>query len=112
MTFTIVYHFAGGTDPSGNPYIYDIIDWRDPGPTVGYVVLCAVVLFASHAFLCGIALARAYMQTRLCCIDSVGETTGLVTSNASSVASIDGQKSASSAVYTIGQEADASRTAL
>ncbi|TDG41624.1 hypothetical protein AWZ03_011950 [Drosophila navojoa] len=28
--FTLIYHFCGGTDEFGNPYVYPILDWNNP----------------------------------------------------------------------------------
>ncbi|KAL5288738.1 hypothetical protein ACFFRR_009142 [Megaselia abdita] len=46
--FSAIYYGAGGTDPNGNHYIYDILDWSNPGGTfltiLGVFVLCAIVM--------------------------------------------------------------------
>ena len=52
-TFSIVYYCAGGTDAAGNAFIYDILDWSNPGPTVGYVFLCLVTVVILHAIVYG-----------------------------------------------------------
>ncbi len=31
ILFSLIYYAAGGTDETGNPYIYDVLDWSDPG---------------------------------------------------------------------------------
>nr|ADG65076.1 hypothetical protein [Drosophila pseudoobscura] len=30
FVFTLIYHFCGGTDEHGNPYVYPILDWNNP----------------------------------------------------------------------------------
>ncbi|XP_017154088.1 protein rolling stone [Drosophila miranda] len=30
FVFTLIYHFCGGTDEFGNPYVYPILDWNNP----------------------------------------------------------------------------------
>ena len=34
MLFSAIYYLAGGTDQDGNPYIYSVLDWRDPGAAI------------------------------------------------------------------------------
>ena len=53
MAFSIVYYYAGGLDPYGNAFIYDILDWSKPGPTVGYVILCLVAVIILHGIVFG-----------------------------------------------------------
>ena len=52
-TFSIVYYCAGGTDAAGNAFIYDILDWSNPGPTVGYIFLCLVTIIILHGIVFG-----------------------------------------------------------
>ena len=48
-----MYYYAGGLDPYGNAYIYDILDWSNPGPTIGYVFLCLVTIIVLHSIVFG-----------------------------------------------------------
>jgi len=66
LTFSIVYYYAGGTDAAGNAYIYPILDWSDPGPTVGYVFLCVVAVVLIHAVLFGFYRLRKFIHDDLC----------------------------------------------
>ncbi|XP_063704956.1 protein rolling stone-like [Culicoides brevitarsis] len=41
--FTLIYYLAGGVDPEGNPYIYEVIDWSRLD--VVLPVMCVIVIF-------------------------------------------------------------------
>ncbi|XP_041974869.1 protein rolling stone-like [Aricia agestis] len=56
--FTVIYHFAGGTDLLGNPWIYPMMDWANPGSTVIMVVVTAIGIVVVHLVVVGIAAAR------------------------------------------------------
>ncbi len=42
--FSVIYYAAGGTNPSGHPYIYEILDWREPGYAV---LICCMGCFVA-----------------------------------------------------------------
>lgn len=70
--FTLFYHFAGGTNHNGNPYVYPAINWRNPGKAVMY---CVIVTFVAvpivHLFLFGINCLKLYFYRRFrCCTRS------------------------------------------
>lgn len=51
LIFTLIYYAAGGVDKNGNNYIYKILNWENPGPTmiivVGVIVLAILLHFAA-----------------------------------------------------------------
>lgn len=49
ILFTVIYYFEGGTDDQGNRYIYDLLNWNDPGiATLASVVTIFVILPVAH----------------------------------------------------------------
>lgn len=52
VVFTGVYYTAGGTDPTGNSYIYPFLNYKsNPGSAVGLGIVCALVLMTSIHFI-------------------------------------------------------------
>uniref|UniRef100_A0A0K8TRE5 Putative conserved plasma membrane protein n=1 Tax=Tabanus bromius TaxID=304241 RepID=A0A0K8TRE5_TABBR len=47
--FSAIYWACGGTDPVGNHYIYNVLDWEKPGnaivTVVGVMILCCFIYF-------------------------------------------------------------------
>lgn len=75
LFFTIIYYFCGGTDAAGNPYIYFIMDWRSPGASIGYTVLCLVSVVFLHLVVCGFYRLRKFIHDELCGLgNKFGET--------------------------------------
>ncbi|KAJ2948091.1 hypothetical protein O0L34_g9888 [Tuta absoluta] len=56
--FTLIFFCAGGTDALGNPFIYEILDWRRPGQSSIIVALSAVALIILYCLTYGIAYGR------------------------------------------------------
>ncbi|XP_061390127.1 protein rolling stone-like [Musca vetustissima] len=50
--FSLIYYFAGGVDPSGNPYIYEILDWSSPGwaTAITFGCILLVIIFSFLLF--------------------------------------------------------------
>lgn len=47
VTFSGIYHAANGTDPDGNPYIYEPLDYgAQPGVAAGYAIGCGFFFLA------------------------------------------------------------------
>ncbi|KAL4716919.1 hypothetical protein ACJJTC_012730 [Scirpophaga incertulas] len=61
MLFSIIYYFANGLNPFGNPWIYPMVDWSNPGPTTGIVVACIVFLIVLHTFVVLLSRLRDYL---------------------------------------------------
>ncbi|KAM3967705.1 protein rolling stone [Aphomia sociella] len=56
--FTAVYFAAGGTDSFGNPFIYQVLDWRD-GSRTGLIVAGSIAgLLVIYVVVWGLALCR------------------------------------------------------
>ncbi|CAB3256387.1 unnamed protein product [Arctia plantaginis] len=64
MIFTVIFHFAGGISPFGESWIYPMINWSNPGPTIGVVMGSAVGLIILHAILVGITVTRKKLTLR------------------------------------------------
>ncbi|XP_049877592.1 protein rolling stone-like [Pectinophora gossypiella] len=58
IIFSVIYYFAGGTDTKGNRYVYPVINWSNPGPTMLVVILTALGLLVLHAVTIGLSLTR------------------------------------------------------
>ena len=63
--FNLIYYLAGGVGKNGEPYIYSIIDWRDPGPTMAYVFMVALAMVMSHVLILGLTIIRKNFRLRL-----------------------------------------------
>ncbi|XP_059051210.1 protein rolling stone-like [Achroia grisella] len=64
LVFSIIYYFAGGTNPFGGHFIYPPLDWAKPGPTTGVVFGCAFVLIVLHLCVVVISLCRDWFSKR------------------------------------------------
>ncbi|KAI8438788.1 hypothetical protein MSG28_011171 [Choristoneura fumiferana] len=49
----------------GNKYIYPVIDWSSPGPTIGVVALTGLMLIVLHFMVMGMAVGRDALASRL-----------------------------------------------
>ncbi|XP_073958486.1 protein rolling stone-like isoform X2 [Choristoneura fumiferana] len=65
VIFGVIYWAAGGTDAKGNKYIYPVIDWSSPGPTIGVVALTGLMLIVLHFMVMGMAVGRDALASRL-----------------------------------------------
>ncbi|KAJ0182366.1 hypothetical protein K1T71_001735 [Dendrolimus kikuchii] len=72
MLFTVIYFFAGGVDPWGNPFIYPVVDWAKPEQTLVVITLTALFLALMHLITVAIASARDFITRR-----RLPETTGI-----------------------------------
>ncbi|CAH0592662.1 unnamed protein product [Chrysodeixis includens] len=64
MLFSVIYFFAGGLDPWGNPFIYPVVDWSKPEQTMVVITLTALFLALMHLLVVGIAAARDAIAKR------------------------------------------------
>lgn len=62
--FTVIYYLAEGRDSDGNRYIYDVIDWSEPGRTFGVVVGCLVGLCVVYLVVYGLYKLRVFIYNR------------------------------------------------
>ncbi|CRK87908.1 CLUMA_CG001695, isoform A [Clunio marinus] len=58
MIFTIIYYFAGGVDAQGNRYIYDVLDWSNPGSAALTSIGTVILAIFLHVIVCLIQTAR------------------------------------------------------
>jgi len=66
VTFNLIYWGAGGTDPWGNPYVYDVIDWGNhPGEAVVTLTIGVVVCPLIHIFIWVVSMARDWTHRKL-----------------------------------------------
>ncbi|CAH2231656.1 protein rolling stone-like [Pararge aegeria] len=63
--FSGIYYAAGGTDGMGNPFIYEILDWRQAGRASIIVAVSAASLIVVYALLWGVTLCRDRVSTSL-----------------------------------------------
>ncbi|KAI5644966.1 protein rolling stone-like [Phthorimaea operculella] len=71
LLFSLIYFFAGGTDPWGNPFIYPVMDWSKPEQTLVVVTLTALFLGLMHLITVGVAALRDVVARR-CLRDTTG----------------------------------------
>ncbi|CAG9796421.1 unnamed protein product [Diatraea saccharalis] len=64
MIFGIIYYFAGGVSPFGDRWIYPMIDWSNPGPTVGIVFASAAGLIIMHFLVVLISVFRDWISKK------------------------------------------------
>ncbi|CAH0727508.1 unnamed protein product, partial [Brenthis ino] len=65
VAFTGIYYAAGGTDSLGNPYIYAVLDWRQPDQAGVIVTAAAVGLLVLYTVLWGLSLCRDKLSIAL-----------------------------------------------
>ncbi|XP_034834767.1 protein rolling stone-like [Maniola hyperantus] len=58
IIFTVIYYAAGGTDPFGNPFIYPVLNWSDPGAAVLMIIISIVLVTIIHFITVLLSLAR------------------------------------------------------
>ncbi|KAJ8735754.1 hypothetical protein PYW07_007374 [Mythimna separata] len=64
VLFSVIYHFAGGTDQKGNAYIYPVVNWSEPSTTILVVFLTTLLLLSLHMLTLGLSVARDKMTSR------------------------------------------------
>lgn len=58
LIFTIIYYFAGGLDPLGRHYIYNVIDWSRPGRAASVSLGVLILAIFLHIIMCLIQKLR------------------------------------------------------
>ncbi|XP_059051202.1 protein rolling stone-like [Achroia grisella] len=56
--FSLFYYLANGVDQKGNPYIYPVLNWENPGKTVAVGSITGVLLIALYIVMVSLAAAR------------------------------------------------------
>ncbi|KAJ8736155.1 hypothetical protein PYW08_006811 [Mythimna loreyi] len=64
VLFSVIYHFAGGTDKRGNAYIYPVVNWSEPSITILVVFLTTLLMLSLHLLTVGLAVARDQVISR------------------------------------------------
>jgi len=66
VIFNVIYWAAGGLDPSGNPWVYPVINWEeDPGNAMVTVAIGVVVCPLIHIFFWALTLFRNWIHRKL-----------------------------------------------
>ncbi len=68
--FTLFYYLAGGVNENGEPYIYTTMDWRNPGPAIGFTLLSGAAMVVFHMVLGILWWVRRSVRKKL-----LGDTT-------------------------------------
>ncbi|CAG9796418.1 unnamed protein product [Diatraea saccharalis] len=63
--FTAIYYAAGGTDSKGEPYIYEVLDWRNGRRSTAIIFISFGGLMVIYIVLCAVTLARDKISTSL-----------------------------------------------
>ncbi|XP_058059006.1 protein rolling stone-like [Anopheles bellator] len=63
-TFSVIYHAAGGTDLFGRPYIYNVLDWSEPGKAMVTVVGTILLAMLVHILMFAIYKLRVKIYSR------------------------------------------------
>ncbi|CAH0695397.1 unnamed protein product [Spodoptera exigua] len=58
MLFSLLYYFFGGLNPFGGVWIYPMLDWSEPGPTILLVVISALLMIVVHFVVVSMTLIR------------------------------------------------------
>ncbi|KAJ8735752.1 hypothetical protein PYW07_007372 [Mythimna separata] len=64
MLFSVIYYAAGGLSPFGMVWIYPMLDWSKPGPTILLSFGSAVMIIVIHFIVVGMTLAREALTKR------------------------------------------------
>uniref|UniRef100_A0A336MIU4 CSON012951 protein n=1 Tax=Culicoides sonorensis TaxID=179676 RepID=A0A336MIU4_CULSO len=62
--FTLIYYLAGGVDPEGNKWIYEVLDWSKPGVVMIVVAGIIVVILILHTIMFWIYRLRVYLYKK------------------------------------------------
>lgn len=63
--FTIIYYVAGGTGLGGERFIYSIVDWTKPGPTIGVCLGVIMFLIVLHMVIILISFVRMTIAKKI-----------------------------------------------
>jgi len=65
LIFSVSYWAAGGTDPSGNDWIYPMVDWDNPGLATGVAFGCIAGVMGIHSVIHCLTLLRRKMSQKI-----------------------------------------------
>ncbi|KAK9751876.1 Aldose 1-epimerase [Popillia japonica] len=63
--FSVIYFAAGGTSRTDDPYIYNVLDWRNGGKTTAICLAVLVFLIILHCFSWCISLLRIHIHKKI-----------------------------------------------
>lgn len=61
VTFSLIYHAADGKDKNGKPYIYTVLDWREPGTAAAWSIGAIFLAVLAHFINVGLCELRRYI---------------------------------------------------
>ncbi|KAL4716886.1 hypothetical protein ACJJTC_012697 [Scirpophaga incertulas] len=64
LIFSAIYYSAGGLSPFGEKWIYPMIDWSKPGPTMIMVVISAIAIIIMHVLVVLLSLLRDFVSKK------------------------------------------------
>ncbi|CAH2231658.1 jg19477 [Pararge aegeria aegeria] len=65
MVFGIIYYHAGGINQLGDRWIYAVVNWSEPGPTILVVFVTGLLLISLHLVTIGLSVARDALAKRI-----------------------------------------------
>ncbi|CAK1540211.1 unnamed protein product [Leptosia nina] len=65
VVFNVFFYVAGGTDPLGNPYVYPVVDWTNPGGAILTIFITLLLLICLHLVTLGLSVARDSLANRI-----------------------------------------------
>ncbi|CAH1405362.1 unnamed protein product [Nezara viridula] len=63
--FTVAYHYGGGTNAKGNPYVYKILDWSQPMDALSFAVIGMCILTFMFLLVWFVSTMRNSVAARL-----------------------------------------------
>ncbi|XP_077284977.1 protein rolling stone-like [Arctopsyche grandis] len=64
MVFNILYWAFGGTDPKGHSWIYEALQWENPGRSTALIFISAALLILCHILVTAIAGLRSRLSRK------------------------------------------------
>jgi len=63
--FTLIYWASGGVGPHGFPWIYPVVNWTQPGPTIFFLFIISLLLIPLQVFLWGLHFLSDFLHNKL-----------------------------------------------
>ena len=58
IIFTAIYYAAGGENDFGQPYVYNVLDWREPGYAIGIAFATGAIVFVIQLLIYAVHIMR------------------------------------------------------
>ncbi|XP_047526190.1 protein rolling stone-like [Pieris napi] len=65
VVFNLIYYIANGTNPLGDPYIYPVVYWGNPGIAILVIFITLLLLISLHFVTIGLAAARDAIANKI-----------------------------------------------